>query len=106
MRRGEGRAENYFTELTQKLPDDCVILTLACGKFRFNKLEFGDIGGIPRLLDIGQCNYAYPATRSPGSGCPRSPQAPRAAPSLVLSWYGQKAAGRFRSRRCSFPGIG
>jgi hydroxylamine reductase (hybrid-cluster protein) len=47
------------------VPDDCAILTLACGKFRFNKKDFGDIGGIPRLLDIGQCNDAYSPFRSP-----------------------------------------
>ena len=58
-RRQAGR--NYYTEFAQKVPKDCVILTLACGKYRFNKLDFGDIGGIPRLLDIGQCNDAYSA---------------------------------------------
>lgn len=43
------------------MPDDCLILTLACGKYRFNKLEFGDIEGLPRLVDAGQCNDAYSA---------------------------------------------
>ncbi|HET6420652.1 MAG TPA: hydroxylamine reductase, partial [Geobacteraceae bacterium] len=58
---GAKPGRNYYTEFAEKVPKDCVILTLACGKYRFNKLEFGDIGGIPRLLDIGQCNDAYSA---------------------------------------------
>ena len=58
---GAKSGRNYYTDLAQAVPDDCVILTLACGKYRFNKLDFGDIGGIPRLLDIGQCNDAYSA---------------------------------------------
>jgi hydroxylamine reductase len=56
---GAKPGRNYYTDFAQAVPDDCVILTLACGKYRFNKLDFGDIGGIPRLLDIGQCNDAY-----------------------------------------------
>ena len=58
---GAKPGRNYYTEFAEKVPKDCVILTLACGKYRFNKLDFGDIGGIPRLLDIGQCNDAYSA---------------------------------------------
>ena len=58
---GAKPGRNYYTEFAEAVPDDCVILTLACGKYRFNKLDFGDIGGIPRLLDIGQCNDAYSA---------------------------------------------
>ncbi len=58
---GAKPGRNYYTEFAQQVPSDCVILTLACGKYRFNKLDFGDIGGIPRLLDIGQCNDAYSA---------------------------------------------
>ena len=58
---GAKPGRNYYTEFAQAVPKDCVILTLACGKYRFNKLDFGDIGGIPRLLDIGQCNDAYSA---------------------------------------------
>ena len=58
---GAKPGRNYYTEFAQAVPKDCVILTLACGKYRFNKLEFGDIGGIPRLLDMGQCNDAYSA---------------------------------------------
>jgi len=60
---GAKSGRNYYTELAQLVPDDCMILTLACGKYRFNKLPFGDIGGIPRLLDCGQCNDAYSAIR-------------------------------------------
>lgn len=56
--RGE---RNYFTDFATSVPDDCLILTLACGKYRFNKLEFGDIEGLPRLVDAGQCNDAYSA---------------------------------------------
>lgn len=60
---GAKPGRNYYTQLAEQIPADCVILTLACGKYRFNKLEFGDIGGIPRLLDVGQCNDAYSAVR-------------------------------------------
>ncbi|HBF34713.1 TPA: hydroxylamine reductase, partial [Candidatus Sumerlaeota bacterium] len=52
---GAKSGRNYYTDLAMAIPNDCVILTLACGKYRFNKLEFGDIDGIPRLLDMGQC---------------------------------------------------
>ena len=74
------------------MPNDCVILTLACGKYRFNKLPFGDIGGIPRLLDIGQCNDAYSAVQIAlalagafNCGVNELPL------SFILSWYEQKA---------------
>jgi hydroxylamine reductase len=60
---GAKSGRNYYTDFAEKAPEDTVILTLACGKFRFNKLEFGDIGGIPRLLDVGQCNDAYSAVQ-------------------------------------------
>ena len=89
---GAKPGRNYYTELAQKVPEDCVILTLACGKYRFNKLDFGDIGGIPRLLDCGQCNDAYSAiqiavalAKAFGCGVNDLPL------SLVLSWYEQKA---------------
>ena len=89
---GAKAGRNYFTELTQKLPDDCVILTLACGKYRFNKLEFGDIGGIPRLLDIGQCNDAYSAIQIAVALAGAFNCSVNELPlSLVLSWYEQKA---------------
>jgi hydroxylamine reductase len=60
---GAKPGRNYYTEFVEKVPDDCVVLTLACGKFRFFDKELGDIGGIPRLLDIGQCNDAYSAVQ-------------------------------------------
>lgn len=89
---GAKPGRNYYTDFARAVPDDCVILTLACGKFRFNHLDFGDIGGIPRLLDIGQCNDAYSAVQiavalSKAFGCTVN-DLPL---SLVLSWYEQKA---------------
>ena len=89
---GAKPGRSYYTDLARAVPDDCVILTLACGKYRFNKLEFGDIGGIPRLLDIGQCNDSYSAvqialalSKAFGIGVNELPL------SIVLSWYEQKA---------------
>jgi len=89
---GAKPGRNYYTDFAQTVPDDCVILTLACGKYRFNKLEFGDIGGIPRLLDCGQCNDAYSAIQIAvalasafGTDVNKLPL------SMVLSWYEQKA---------------
>ena len=89
---GAKPGRNYYTELAEAVPQDCAILTLACGKFRFNKLEFGDIGGIPRLLDVGQCNDAYSAiqiavalSKAFNCGVNDLPL------SIVLSWYEQKA---------------
>ncbi|MFA4948716.1 MAG: hydroxylamine reductase [Candidatus Krumholzibacteriia bacterium] len=89
---GAKPGRSYYTDLAKAVPDDCVILTLACGKYRFNKLEFGDIGGIPRLLDIGQCNDSYSAvqialalSKAFGIGVNELPL------SIVLSWYEQKA---------------
>ena len=58
---GAKPGRNYYTEFVEKVPKDCVVLTLACGKFRFFDKDLGDIGGIPRLLDVGQCNDAYSA---------------------------------------------
>jgi len=89
---GARTGRNYYTDLAKKVPQDCVILTLACGKYRFNKLDFGTIGGIPRLLDIGQCNDAYSAIQiavalSQAFNCGVN-DLPL---SLVLSWYEQKA---------------
>ncbi|HJV65368.1 MAG TPA: hydroxylamine reductase [Geomonas sp.] len=89
---GAKSGRNYYTEFAENVPNDCVILTLACGKYRFNKLDFGDIGGIPRLLDIGQCNDAYSAIQIAvalagafGCGVNDLPL------SFILSWYEQKA---------------
>ena len=58
---GAKPGRNYYTEFVEKVPKDCIVLTLACGKFRFFDKDLGDIGGIPRLLDVGQCNDAYSA---------------------------------------------
>jgi len=89
---GAKAGRNYYTELAEKVPDDCVILTLACGKFRFNKLDFGDIGGIPRLLDIGQCNDAYSAVQIAVALAGAFDCGVNDLPlSMVLSWYEQKA---------------
>lgn len=89
---GAKPTRNYYTEFVEKVPRDCVVLTLACGKFRFFDKQLGDIGGIPRLLDIGQCNDAYSAVQIAvalaqafGVGVNELPL------SLVLSWYEQKA---------------
>ncbi len=89
---GAKSGRNYYTDLAQAVPDDCVILTLACGKYRFNKLEFGDIGGIPRLLDVGQCNDAYSAIQIAVALAGAFECGVNDLPlSLVLSWYEQKA---------------
>ncbi len=89
---GAKPGRNYYTELAQAVPDDCVILTLACGKYRFNKLEFGEIDGIPRLLDIGQCNDAYSAIRIATALAEAFETDVNSLPlSLILSWYEQKA---------------
>lgn len=89
---GAKSGRNYYTELAQKIPKDCVILTLACGKYRFNKLEFGEIEGIPRLLDVGQCNDAYSAIKIALALADAFETDVNSLPlSLILSWYEQKA---------------
>jgi hydroxylamine reductase len=89
---GARPGRNYYTDFAQQVPKDCVILTLACGKFRFNTLEFGDIGGIPRLLDCGQCNDAYSAIAIASALAKAFNCTVNDLPlSLVLSWYEQKA---------------
>jgi hydroxylamine reductase len=89
---GAKPGRNYYTEFVEKTPADTVVLTLACGKFRFFDKQLGDIGGIPRLLDVGQCNDAYSAiqiavalSKAFGVGVNDLPL------SMVLSWYEQKA---------------
>jgi hydroxylamine reductase len=83
---------SYYTELAQSIPQDCVLLTLGCGKFRFNKLDFGEIGGLPRLLDIGQCNDTYSAIQISLALAKAFECGVNDLPlSLVLSWYEQKA---------------
>jgi len=89
---GAKTGRNYYTDFAQAVPKDCVILTLACGKYRFNKLDFGAIGGIPRLLDIGQCNDAYSAIQIALALAGAFNCGVNDLPlSLVLSWYEQKA---------------
>uniref|UniRef100_A0A7C5EP51 Hydroxylamine reductase n=1 Tax=Desulfobacca acetoxidans TaxID=60893 RepID=A0A7C5EP51_9BACT len=89
---GAKLARNYYTEFVEKVPPDCVILTLACGKFRFFDQQLGDIEGIPRLLDIGQCNDAYSAIRIAAGLAEAFGVSINELPlSLVLSWYEQKA---------------
>ncbi len=89
---GAKQRRNYYTELVEKTPKDTVVMTLACGKFRFFDKDLGTIGDIPRLLDIGQCNDAYSAiqialalSKAFNAGVNELPL------SLVLSWYEQKA---------------
>lgn len=89
---GARPGRNYYTEFVKQTPADTVVLTLACGKYRFNDLDLGTIGGLPRLMDVGQCNDAYGAVRIAlaladafGCGVNDLPL------SLVLSWYEQKA---------------
>ncbi len=89
---GAKPGRNYYTDFVKQTPDDTVVLTLACGKFRFNDLDLGTLGGLPRLMDMGQCNDAYSAIRValalseafdvPVNDLPLT---------LVLSWYEQKA---------------
>jgi hydroxylamine reductase len=89
---GARSGRSYYTELAESIPDDCMILTLACGKFRFNKLEFGEIGGLPRLLDIGQCNDTYSALQIALALAKAFECGVNDLPlSMVLSWYEQKA---------------
>ena len=89
---GAKPGRNYYTDFVKQTPKDSLVLTLACGKYRFNDLELGDIGGIPRLLDMGQCNDAYSAIKvavelSKVFNCSVN-ELPL---SIVLSWYEQKA---------------
>lgn len=89
---GAKPGRNYYTEAARVVPDDCVILTLACGKYRFNKEEFGDIGGIPRLIDCGQCNDAYSAIKIAEALANAFDCGVNDLPlSMILSWYEQKA---------------
>ena len=89
---GAKPGRNYYTEFVEKTPQDTVVLTLACGKFRFFDKELGDIGGIPRLLDCGQCNDAYSAVVIAKALAEAFKCDINALPlSLVLSWYEQKA---------------
>lgn len=89
---GAKPGRNYYTEFVEQAPKDSVVLTLACGKFRFFDKELGDIGGIPRLLDVGQCNDAYSAVKIASALADAFDCGINELPlSLVLSWYEQKA---------------
>jgi hydroxylamine reductase len=89
---GAKTGRNYYTEFVEKAPKDTVILTLACGKFRFFDKQLGDIGGIPRLLDIGQCNDAYSAIQIAVALAKAFDVGVNELPlSMILSWYEQKA---------------
>lgn len=89
---GARPGRNYYTEFAQKVPQDCIILTLACGKYRFNKLNFGEVAGLPRLLDVGQCNDAYSAVRIATALADAFDTDVNGLPlSLIISWYEQKA---------------
>ena len=89
---GARLGRNYYTEIAKAVPDDCVILTLACGKYRFNKIDFGEIDGIPRLLDVGQCNDAYSAVVIAQMLADAFDTDVNSLPlSMILSWYEQKA---------------
>ena len=89
---GAKPGRNYYTEFVKQSPKDTIILTLACGKYRFNDLDVGEIGGLPRIMDMGQCNDAYSAIKvaialSQAFNCTVN-ELPL---SMVLSWYEQKA---------------
>lgn len=89
---GARPGRNYYTEFAEKTPDDTLILTLACGKYRFNKLDFGMIGDFPRLLDVGQCNDSYSAVRIATALAEAFECDVNELPlSIILSWYEQKA---------------
>ena len=89
---GARPGRNYYTEFAKQVPKDCIILTLACGKYRFNKLEFGEVAGLPRLLDVGQCNDAYSAVRIALALADAFDTDVNSLPlSIILSWYEQKA---------------
>lgn len=89
---GAKPGRSYYTEFVEKVPQDCVVLTLACGKFRFFDKNMGDIGGIPRLLDVGQCNDAYSAIQIASALAKAFECGVNDLPlSMILSWYEQKA---------------
>ena len=89
---GAKPGRDYYTEFVEKVPKDCVVLTLACGKFRFFDKKLGDIGGIPRLLDVGQCNDAYSAVQIAVALSKAFDVGVNELPlSMILSWYEQKA---------------
>ena len=89
---GAKPGRNYYTEFVKQTPPDTLVLTLACGKYRFNDLDIGKIGGLPRLLDMGQCNDAYSAIQIASALAQAFGTDVNGLPlSLILSWYEQKA---------------
>ena len=89
---GAKPGRNYYTEFAEKVPKDSIILTLACGKYRFNKIDFGEVAGLPRLLDVGQCNDAYSAVRIALALADAFNCGINDLPlTIILSWYEQKA---------------
>jgi hydroxylamine reductase len=89
---GAKPGRNYYTEFVEKVPSDCIVLTLACGKFRFFDKDLGSIEGIPRLLDVGQCNDAYSAVQIAVALAKAFDVGVNELPlSMILSWYEQKA---------------
>ncbi len=86
------QGRNYYTEMAQQVPKECVIVTLSWGKYRFNKLEFGEVLGLPRLLDVGKCNYSYSAVRiALALADTFDTDINGLLLTSVLSWYEQKA---------------
>jgi len=89
---GAKPGRNYYTEFVKQTPTDAIILTLACGKYRFNDLDLGTIGGLPRIMDMGQCNDAYSAIKVAIALANAFDCSVNELPlSIVLSWYEQKA---------------
>jgi hydroxylamine reductase len=89
---GVKKSRNYYTEFVEKTPDNSIILTLACGKYKFFKHQLGDINGIPRLLDVGQCNDAHSAVQIAVALTKAFDTDVNGLPlSFIISWYEQKA---------------
>lgn len=89
---GARAGRNYYTDFVKQTPDDTIILTLACGKYRFNDLDLGTIGGLPRIMDMGQCNDAYGAIKVAIALAEAFECEVNELPlSMILSWYEQKA---------------
>lgn len=89
---GARPGRNYYTEFVKQTPKDSIILTLACGKYRFNDLDLGEIGGLPRMMDMGQCNDAFSAIKVAVALAEAFECDVNELPlSMILSWYEQKA---------------
>ena len=89
---GAKPGRSYYTDFVKQTPADTIVLTLACGKFRFNDLDLGTVGGLPRLMDMGQCNDAYSAIQVAVALAKAFDCGVNELPlTMVLSWYEQKA---------------